>query len=64
MSDTKVLIIVLGVIFSIALGCAILSRPTKYESYNDAIIHCAHLKGLNAQNACRAEVTRAYRDDK
>lgn len=63
MSDYKLTMIIVGVIVSIVLFGALFSRPTKYESYNEAIVHCSHLKGLNAQNACRAEVTRAYRYD-
>lgn len=62
MNEGKLLIIVMGVVISIVLIGAFTSKPTKYESYNEAIVHCNRYKSLNEQNACRAEVTKAYRE--
>ena len=49
-----------GIIVPISVA---IHKPTKYESYNEALCQCSTLKSENERNACRAEVTRLYREE-
>jgi hypothetical protein len=55
----------------LALACVVLcifvpfgialDRPTKYQSYNEAIRHCSTFRSMNERNACRTQVTNTYK---
>lgn len=47
---------------SAPIGIA-LHKPTKYESYNEALRHCSNLHGIESQNNCRVTVTKLYVGD-
>lgn len=39
-----------------------LDKPTKEESYNQALRNCANLQSLDERNTCRVQVTKYYKD--
>lgn len=59
-SQAIIAIAVVGAAIIVPVSMAI-HKPTKYESYNEALCQCSTLKSENERNACRAEVTRSYR---
>ena len=61
-TESVVAIALLGAAIIVPISMAI-HKPTKYESYNEALCQCSTLKSENERNACRAEVTRLYRQE-
>ena len=61
-SEAIVAIAVVGAAIIVPISMAT-HKPTKYQSYNEALCQCSTLKSENERNACRVEVTRLYRQE-
>jgi len=61
-TEAVIAIAVVGAAIIVPISVAI-HKPTKYQSYNEALCQCSTLKSENERNACRAEVTRLYKEE-
>lgn len=61
-SEAVLAIALVGAAIIVPISMSI-HKPTKYESYNEALYQCSTLKSENERNACRAEVTSLYREE-
>ena len=61
-SEAIMALALFGVVITVPISIAI-HKPTKYESYNDALYRCSTLRSVNERNSCRAEVTKLYKEE-